>query len=252
MYRCSSCLMDHPGIFSESCSLSKYKYKFSRCASFKNFSGLKSRESSAVELYFTFRRALSESILMLPLSRNEETNQRIGVCHLCRVMWSRKNGLLVATDRLLMMNSLNQESHHENSFSFGEVQSERDMIHHSSPLEEHKNQVIHNFFDFVDSGSISENSVMAENWFGLKVGLDGMALVCTERGCDPAPLCEIDHTNEGSDIQDGGDRGRGEEEALEQNPAAQICIIKRCWKQTLTILFCSETMPGFCTRFSMT
>ncbi|GLJ49035.1 hypothetical protein SUGI_1034450 [Cryptomeria japonica] len=214
MFGSSSCLMDHPGFLSESCSFSKYKYRFSRRASFKKCLGLKSRERSAAELS---RRAFSESNLMLPLIRNEETNQRIGACHFCRVMWSWKNGLLVAADhsrvefkRMVMMNSPNQESHHENWTPFGEVQSERDMIHHpEKSLEVDKKQVTHNFYDSGDSGSMSENSVMAENWLGLKVGLNGMALFCTERGCAPAHVCEIEHRNEGSDFQDC----RGEDES---------------------------------------
>ncbi|GLJ49034.1 hypothetical protein SUGI_1034440 [Cryptomeria japonica] len=209
--------MDHPGFLSESCSFSKYKYRFSRCASFKKCLGLKSSEPSAVELS---RRAFSESNLMLPLTRNKESNQRIGACHFCRVMRSRKSGFLVAADhsrvefkRMVMMNSPNQESHHENWPPFGEVQSERDIIHHpENSLEVHKKQVTHKCFDSLDGGSMSENSVMAENWLGLKVGLNGMALVCTQRGCAPAHVCEIEHRNESSEIH-GGDGGRGEEES---------------------------------------
>lgn len=50
---------------------------------------------------------------------------------------------------------------------------------------------------------MSENSVMAEKLLGLKAGLNGMDLVCTERGCAPAHVDEREHIKEGSGIQDG-------------------------------------------------
>ncbi|GLJ49028.1 hypothetical protein SUGI_1034270 [Cryptomeria japonica] len=224
---CSSSILGHGGSVSEphmgteSSNYGNHKHPICSCAGFKKRRSHKGEEPFAGEISAVFRRGHSESNLVPLFVRNEEANnQRIEKWRLLRVMCSRKNGLLITaadgTDELntkdvldeeKLGSSLKFENPLENLVCSGEDQSER-----MSSLSEgeykipvtHKMNRVHRIED--DKPSVCER--MSENqvdgYSSLEIGAKGMALVCTERGCRPALLCDKGSITQGIDNEEAG------------------------------------------------